>query len=317
MPFEIHHHAFGLLTEYIIQNTETGEYFSVLPTHGALLRRLVLRHNGTPVSVLKAPESTQALMADETYASALMFPFPSRVRHGIYTFEGTAYTLPMNESARHHALHGFLYNRPFDVVGQVTTDTEASITLQYDYKGDYAGYPFPFDFRITYLLTANGQFSLSYDVRNTGTGNCPVGFGWHPYFTLGEEPIDNLSMNLPVSKQVILDDNLLPVREELFALTGNIPIGDQKIDAVFTVADSPELGVTTVLHSPQQALSLNVWQETGFNKFNYLVVYTPVSRHSIAIEALTCNVNAFNNEEGLQILSPNESKSGQIKVWLS
>ena len=320
MPFEIAHQPFGLLTEYHIQNTETGEYVGILPAHGAIVRQLVLRTKGTNrdselVSVIKAPKSQQALMADETHASALLFPFPSRIRHGIYSFEGTLYTLPMNEAHHDNAIHGFIVGKAFELFGQEITDTEASLTLRYIHDGSYPGYPFSFEFRIRYTLSASG-LSVTYEAINTGSRAAPVSFGWHPYFTLNEEPIDQLTVILPAAKQVLLDDNLLPIGEELFGQKGEIPLLNRKLDAVFIVEENNDQGVTTVLRSAQQDLQLTIWQETGPKKFNYLVVYTPIARDNIAIEPLTGNVNAFNNGQGLIVLEPNEITKGTVRVGL-
>ncbi|KAA9349067.1 aldose 1-epimerase [Larkinella humicola] len=321
MPFEIHHQPFGLLTEYVIQNTETGEFVSLLPAHGAIVRQLVLRHRGSTqesnlVSLIRAPKSQQALLADETHASALLFPFPSRIRHGIYAFEGEMFTLPMNEAHHDNAIHGFVFGKAFELFGQEISTSEASLTLRYLHDGSYPGYPFPFEFRIRYTLSSAG-LTVTYEAQNTGNRTAPVSFGWHPYFTLNEEPVDQLTIELPAAKQVLLDDRLLPVGEELFEQKGELALRDRVLDAAFIVEENNGEGVTTVLRSAKQGLQLNVWQETGPRKFKYLVVYTPAGRDNIAIESLTSNVNALNNGQGLIILEPNEVAKGTIRVSLS
>ncbi|GAB3937116.1 aldose 1-epimerase [Larkinella terrae] len=321
MPFEILHKPFGSLTEYFILNTATGEYVSFLPAHGAIVRQLVLRHSGANresklVSLIKAPKSQQALMADETYASALLFPFPSRIRHGIYEFEGSLYTLPMNEAHHDNAIHGFVAGKAFELLGQEITDTAASLAFGYIHDGTYIGYPFPFEFRIRYTLSATG-LSVTYEAQNTGRQTAPVSFGWHPYFTLNEEPVDHLTIELPAKKQVLLDENLLPAGEEVFEQKGEIPLNDRQLDAAFVVEENNGEGVTTILRSAHQGVQLNVWQETGPKKFNYLVVYTPAGRDNIAIESLTSNVNGLNNGQGLIILEPGEVAKGTIRVSVS
>ena len=50
-----------------------------------------------------------------------------------------------------------------------------------------------------------------------------------------------------------------------------------------------------------------IWQETGKYKYNFLQVYTPPHRKSIAIEPMTCAPDAFNNKDGLIVLGPFES----------
>jgi aldose 1-epimerase len=250
-----------------------------------------------------------------------MFPFPSRIRHGIYRYEGEAYALPLNEAKRDNSIHGFVAGQAFELVGQHSNELEASMTFRYVHDGSYPGYPFPFDLRINYTLMSypahNSSLQVRYEVLNTGAKAAPLGFGWHPYFTLGEEPIDNLTIDLPVSKQITLDENLLPVGEELFSRQGAIPLHNRTLDAAFLVEESSDGSVTTVLRSSQQKLQLNVWQEIGPGKVNYLVVYTPLKRDNIAIEPLTCNVNALNNGQGLIVLQPGETTNGTVRVSLS
>jgi len=46
----------------------------------------------------------------------------------------------------------------------------------------------------------------------------------------------------------------------------------------------------------------------------YLQIYTPVHRKSIAIEPMTCIADAFNNNHGLQLLSPKKSFIWKVKI---
>ena len=343
MPFQITTQPFGPLasataplTQYSIRHTETGAAFTVLPGFGGVLRSLtlpVLPDNGGNgrakprlFSLLETPDSPQALQADETYASALLYPFPSRIRHGIYSFEGQEYALPFNDFGRDNAIHGFIHPRPFAIVAEDITATEAAVTLRYDYPGDLTGYPFLFSLTARYALHLTDDetvaFSVSFGVVNTGLSRCPSAFGWHPYFTLAprtgtgtDDPVlvDDLTLELPATETVLLDDNLLPVGQIPFADSGAFGLTDRQFDAVFVV-DNQHPIAETVLSAPAQNVSLIVSQDTAV--FPFLVVYTPERRDRIAIEPITANVNAFNTGEGLRVLEPGETWSGTIGVRL-
>lgn len=329
MSFSIETQPFGILpnaesseplVEYVVKSIETGEGFSVIPAHGGILRQLVLGPKSTLMPVLRAPDSPQTLLADETYASALLYPFPSRVRHGIYQFDGQDYALPMNEPARDNAIHGLVHPQPFRVVRQEADADQAVLALQYDADDSISGYPFPFSLRVTYMLTAppadhpnlSCTLAVAFSAQNTGTTRCPAAFGWHPYFTLNGEATDDLTIDMPVSEVIELDDNLLPTGRTPFTNEKRMSLHERNLDNAFAVTHQPE-GVTTVLHSPRQQVSLHIWQSQAFP---YLVVYTPGRRDNIAIEPLTANVNAFNTGEGLHILEPGGEFQGQIKVWM-
>ena len=348
MPFQITTELFGPLptgsaplTEYILEHTETGEFITVIPEYGGILRRLILRKGQHLFALIQAPESPQALLVDESYASALLYPFPSRIRHGIYRFEGEDYALKMNEVRRDNAMHGFVHGRAFAVVGQEVTPTSAQLTVRYDYTGDTVGYPFPFALTVTYALVQanslpNGSnpdtdrmcaLQISYSAQNTGITRCPAAFGWHPYFMLmedtdrTEESIDRLSISLPNRTPISLDDNMLPNGHQAPEKAQTVNLDGTQLDSIFAIeptGTSADTGpfAETVLTSLDTGVRLIVGQQTGEGKLNYLVCYTPTRRGSIAIEPLTANVDAFNNGDGLAILEPWETLSGTMWVRL-
>src|SRR5262245_41292924 len=47
----------------------------------------------------------------------ILFPFPNRIRNGRFTFEGREFRLPLNDSTKAHAIHGFTPRNPWRVVG--------------------------------------------------------------------------------------------------------------------------------------------------------------------------------------------------------
>nr|WP_293839823.1 aldose 1-epimerase [uncultured Arsenicibacter sp.] len=326
MAFSITQQPFGAYTEYVIQYTETGEGLIVVPGHGGVIRKLVLKKSGsapTPdqpdglVSLLRVADNPEALRADEAYSSALLFPFPSRIKYGIYRFDGEAYTLPFNDYGRDNSIHGLVHPKPFELVGQTISEQAASLTLAFIYTGEVNGYPFPFRLEMTYTLAlAEGDnlvLSLDFRATNTGITRAPMAFGWHPYFTLNNEPVDGMSIVLPTDTSITLDEDLLPVGRKPFPYSGPLSLHEKSLDNAFLVLPE-QTGAETVLHAPAINTSLHVWQDSSLP---YLVVYTPDRRDSIAIEPLSANVNAFNNGEGLQVLEPGQSMAGHIKVWLS
>lgn len=341
MPFQITKSDFGPvrtdatepLTEYLLEHTETGEFITILPGYGGVLRRLVLRKGHDLFALLNTPDSAQALLADETYASALLAPFPSRIRHGIYTFNGEAYSLRMNEANRDAALHGFVHGQPFHVIDETVTDTSARLIVQYNYEGDTPGYPFPFVLTVSYELTQSNKLLLgsspesdrmcalrvNYELLNKGETACPAAFGWHPYFTLTSESVNEMTLSLPARTRIGLGDDMLPNGLNTPEKTETIPLRDRELDTPFRldpVNNAEAAYAETTLTSVATGVRLIVGQQTGPGKLNYLVCYTPGQRNSIAIEPLTANVDAFNNGEGLATLEPGDALTGSIWVRL-
>ena len=50
----------------------------------------------------------------DNYASALLFPFANRIKDGQYTFKESVYKLDCNEIINNNAIHGLIYNKPFE-----------------------------------------------------------------------------------------------------------------------------------------------------------------------------------------------------------
>lgn len=304
-------------TDYILANTYTGEWATILPEFGGILRQLVLRKGDSRYTLINSPGSAQALLADETYAGALLYPFPSRVFQGVYRFEGEAYALPMNEPMRDNALHGFVHPKPFRVSRQEATTEHALLAMIYEYQGDVPGYPFPFVLTITYTLSAQG-LTLAFEALNMSTHRSPAAFGWHPYFTLNNAPTDELTLTLPTQTVITLDEHMIANGQQPAPADrlGTFSLKDVELDTPW-VASFSEVGgkkeAKTVLNWPAENVSLEITQS---DSLGYVVVYTPTRRDSIAIEPQTANVNAFNNGEGLTILDPGDTLSGQIGVRL-
>ena len=295
------------MQEIVIGN-RSGDSFSVLPSNGAAISNLTLNHE----TVIKFP-----LFGDDPnkgFPSAILFPFPNRIRDGKYTFKGTDYQLDRNETGRGHALHGFVSDVPFEVVAE----RRNGVTLAYTYDGEREGYPFPFELEVSYSIVRKHAFRLSYKVKNSGETSMPCAFGWHPYFTLQESKVGEMSLSLPAHFGFEVDDSVIPfltndltapqIREATtFSLKNTI------LDNVYKVA---EAGKSTEIMLSNQKLNLIISQQIGDGLLNFFVLYTPPARNSIAIEPQTGNVNVFNNGDGLVILEPQKTMSGQIEVSL-
>lgn len=295
------------MQEIVIGN-KSGDSFSVLPSSGAVISNLTLSNE----TVIKFP--VRGDDPQKGYPSALLFPFPNRVKDGKYTFAGTEYQLERNESGRGHALHGLVNNVPFDVISQ----RRNGVTLGYKYEGENNGYPFPFVLEVSYSLVRKQEFRLSYLITNTGNTPMPCGFGWHPYFILQGSKVSEMTISLPSYLTFEVDDSVIPFlsnesAEPEISEATTFSLKNAILDNVYKIAERANTSSITLSNDK---LNLIISQQTGNELLNFFVLYTPPARHSIAIEPQTCNVNAFNNEDGLIVLQPGKSMKGQIDVTL-
>jgi aldose 1-epimerase len=286
----------------ILKSKEGNE--AVIELDGALVSRLILGNEDVIKYPLKENDPKKG------YPSALLFPFPNRIKDARYTFENKEYSLEINDIESQCAIHGLIAFERFELLSQ----TENKAKLQYIYQGQNAGYPFPFEFTVEYSLSAN-QLKIVAEGINTGETNMPVGFAWHPYFGFGSAPIGDMEINAPRRVKIELSERNIPTGESETERAGLIPLRNTILDNVFTLPEDDTKAESTI-ELRYKKKRLLVSQKTGKHKLNYFMLYTPPSRDCIAIEPQSCNTNAFNNEEGLVVLKPGKKVKYEMSVKL-
>ncbi|SDK39963.1 aldose 1-epimerase [Catalinimonas alkaloidigena] len=308
--------SFGPWTRLRVFDDATPLSLTILPAYGGALTELVLQKDGTAFSVLDGvcDPSELAEGQPERYKNSWLVPFANRVKDGQYHFGAHTYQLPINEPERHHALHGLVYRRAFEVVSVQTHDEEAVVRLEARHPGDPDGYPFAFRVEILYRLHAAEGFSATLRVTNESNHAAPLVAGWHPYFRLSSS-VDELQLQLPACKRVRLNEWLVPGgRVESFA-TFAAPTALAEHDLNHCLALEAHEGTVETRLVGREA-TLVVWQEAGPGKFNYLQVFTHPTRTTVALEPMSGAVDAFNNGMGLIMLVPDEQFEAQAGVKL-
>lgn len=280
---------------------------SFLPDFGATPTELHLALNGQQYQIFDGFKTEQQILSNEKSRCIFLIPFPNRVRNGKFSFEGRGYQLPLNKPLENNAIHGFIWNRKFAM-----EETEGSVILSHDFKGDFPGFPFSFLTRIQYDLSAS-KCAVKISVSNTGEIAMPLGIGWHPYFRL-QKQINELYLQLPACKHLVADGRMIPTgRKNAFSAFQNQQlIGNKTFDDAFEFMGKQNF-YETCLTDKASGRTIIVEQDAGFK---YLQAYTPPDRNSIALEPMTCPANAFNSGEGLIKLLPGETYSGVINILL-
>lgn len=309
--FKIIKEKFGHQTIVKLTDSTNNEFVTILPETGAMLLSYMLEFNGKLISVLDSYENESEL--SETLPSSFkgsnLFPFPNRIDGGKYKYKEQSYQLPVNFPAENNAIHGLLYDKKFKIIEELATDEKAIVIFQFESKGDLPGFPFKFNYKIKYELDALYGLTVKTSATNTDNKPFPVGFGFHPYFRL-DGKVNELQIEFPADEYYLVNEKLIPTREtlpyELFKELSTI--SDSVLDSCFSISTKNQIAQIK-LFSEKLNGGIDIWQETGENKLNYLQVYTPPHRNSIAIEPMTCIANAFNNKIGLIELQPNTTSS--------
>ena len=315
--FSIVKEKFGAFTQVKLQNDTSGESFSFIPEYSASINGLVLRKGAHVHQVVYGCSNYEILtdLGKRKFMGSKLFPFPNRIKNGLYNFDHVQYQLPINYPNEGHAIHGLVLEKSFEVFNEAVTQDEAAVSIVFDYNGALSGYPFPYKLTIDFILNVEG-LTCSTIVQNLSEKTIPVADGWHPYFTLNGL-LDNFLLKIPSTEIVEVDDRMIPTGALIPTTkyrTG-AKIADEAFDTCYAVP--PNAGIAELeLTNTTADITLVMWQETGKNKYNYIQIYTPPSRDFIAIEPMTCQPDVFNNGKGLILLESNASASFTFGIKL-
>lgn len=236
----------------------------------------------------------------------ILFPFPGRLREGKLTFGGKTYRLPLTDSTKQHAIHGFTPRNAWRVIGSTSGADGASVTGQFNLRKDLPAsldhWPADFNLNVTYRLSAD-RLRVEARVENLGPGPLPFGLGYHPYFRLpgvSDPDVGGHVLRANVGQVWETDANNLPtgVRNEVppaLDFRRPRPIGSTALDNVLTGVRGPtdpgglvELAVLSHPGSPRRV------RFVADPSFRELVLFTPAHRQAVAVEPYTCSADAAN-----------------------
>ncbi|MFC2031976.1 aldose 1-epimerase [Chloroflexota bacterium] len=311
--FKIRTDHLGSLLRFVLANPETGEYVSIIPGFGGNVNRIVLRKMDKNYAILDGARTDSELIKNAWFKGAKLIPFPNRICNGQYSFAGKPYQLPINLG--NHAIHGFIYDKVLKVTDKTINDNQVCLELEYLYDASLKGYPFNFQATLTYSLIRDKGFQYKTEITNLGNCSLPVGDGWHPYFkTKGK--VDRLHIKIPAESRTEVNAQMIPTGKRIHEnYDDSFQIGNKQFDTGFVLKKAGGKAITE-LYDPDLDLKICLWQETGKWKYNYLQVFIPPSRGSIAIEPMTCTTDAYNNRIGLIILEPRQSFAANCGVRL-
>lgn len=298
---------FGPHRCYTLSDEISGNRFSIVPGKGANV--LNLYFNG--VNILDGYETPEELEAAKWGKSVLLFPFPNRLDHGLYTWEGKTYQFPLNNAATENAIHGFVREEAFEVVKIDLAEDKASIICRFQYGGERPYYPFPFVLDVEFTIQNGGIFEVKTTCKNLHNAPIPFGFGWHPYFRLTEKAGDH-QMQLPDCEMVEINERMIPTgkRSDFSDFTVKKPVGDTFLDNCFAALTPGEYSLTL------EAAGKSIQVQADSQTFPFFQVFTPPHRQSIALEPMSCNVDALNNGQGLVSLPAGETWQGRMKILM-
>ncbi|KEO84913.1 aldose 1-epimerase [Tumebacillus flagellatus] len=153
----------------------------------------------------------------------VLFP-PNRYEDGTFELAGRTYRWPVNDAEHGNHIHGFLYDREWEVYASGVTDQEAFVELRFVNHADAALYrlfPHAFEFRLKYVLSERG-LAQEIAIANRGDDAMPCMLGFHTAlnapFAAGSSAQD-LVVKATIGQRVEMSERMLPTGE-FVELTG-------------------------------------------------------------------------------------------------
>jgi aldose 1-epimerase len=287
-------HALTSGTQYALAS---GDYTADIASVGASVR--TLRHEGRDLIL---PYDAEEIRPG--FRGCVLAPWPNRIAHGRWSWNGESLQLAITEPERGHALHGLAVWSDWDEVA-LTGD---AVTLETPIVAQ-PGYPYRLRLTVRWSLHSNG-LRCDLTVTNEDQRAAPFGCSIHPYFVAPTGPLDDWTLHVAADAELMVDETSIPT--ELVTVLPDHdfreprPIGRATIDHTFTgfpfddgtqsvtLTDSNGDGarITFGRETPWVQVCTSDWPEL------------PGHRAGVAIEPMTCPPNAFATHEDVIAIAP-------------
>lgn len=334
----------------VLTNAATGEHVSILINGGGGIDELYLAPlDGSNVSLREViwsyNRNATKVITNPTWQGRMLLPYANRIGGATYNFNGSRHVLPINDVAGlNNSLHGLLWNRSLQVISTTANDKLASLTIAYRFNSEEpssvaSGYPFQLGVTIEYVLT-DGRFEIFVRAMNEDRSGWPLPFfhGWHPYFLCHPcaDAYIVLDQSVPWRHvDVAVGPQFPPPRHSNMVPTGRIsdwhdtngsaPIGfdrdsvaaprymDDEVKAMLpstpgfaTRMVDPSTSQTVVLHHDRNMRYLQI--------FTGALTSFPNAPDAVVLEPLSAMSDAYNNHDGLHIISAGETYVSHFSV---
>lgn len=315
-------------TIFTLKNTDKGDQIEVWPALGfnCIQWLASVLPEGKLVDVLYADPELFDNGRPTRSGIPILFPFPNRIKEGRFTWQGNQYQLPLTDSAKKNAAHGFVCRRPWRVIDEGTDESSAWLTGEFELAREdpesREHWPANFVLRVTYRLSTR-RLRIEAEVGNPDQKALPFGLGYHPYFRIPLLPTGSAGtcqVEVPATHYWVLDESIptgemRPVDEKR-DLVNPRPYSEVEVDDVLTLLPPDATTTPEGFHLNGTIHDGNVRLQLFSSPcFREIVVFTPPHREAFCIEPYTCPTNAVNLASDEDDVGWTSIESGQ--TWKS
>ena len=169
---------------------------------------------GRPGNIVAAYAGEDGYRQNPLYLGCIIGRYANRIGGGRFQLDGRRVQLSVNDGANH--LHGGFngfHRQVWGLRSKICTYEGAGVVLEYSSRDGEEGYPGNLSVQVTYLLDADGRFSIEY--RAVTDKKTPVSLTNHSYF------------NLTAFEVPVIDDHFLTIHATRYTEKNgsNLPSG--------------------------------------------------------------------------------------------
>lgn len=290
--------------EITIADPDTGFEATFVPEVGMIGNSL--RHEGEEM-LFQGAGLAAYKSKGSTFALPLLHPWANRVRAWDFELGEQHVTLDPESPITHRdaatgtAIHGLLTASPYWTVTDADRNT---LTAELDFGAvpEYmAAFPLPHIVRYSARIEGS-TLTVTFGVRATGDVDVPISFGFHPYLTLPDSDRRGWQVQIPVARQALVDERMLPTGETVEVAPGELDgaLGERTFDTSYPVVygEQPEF----VIADERRRLTLK-----HVSGYPVTQVYAPEASPFICYEPMTAPVDALISGDGLHWVKPGEA----------
>lgn len=290
-------HGFAAPTKrYVIQNT----YYraELWPELGGAVASFDYIQQRDAITPLFRPTPDQAHYMPTDLSCWPLLPYSNRIAFGRFALENQDFTLELNVANHPHALHGFGWQRPWDVLSHDTKHCVMGLSHVAD-----SFWPFACQAEQSFVIEEDG-LTISLALTNLSQQTMPCGLGQHPYIVRPR----GTRLFAPVKGVWLTDDTVIPTHYGAVPPMWDLPNGCLLDDIFMDNCFDGLAGEARVVWPDGRTLAI-----CGSAELNYLVVYNPPDADYVCVEPVSHLPNAVNQtvgaleKTGLTMLSPGKT----------
>lgn len=266
--------------------------------NGGQIEKLELEtQSGKILSVISCFDSNKDFFLSGNF---LMFPWVNRLEKDTFQNKNhKTYLSPEKKDSNGFLIHGNFFKKTREIIDMKKNFVSIKPIIYQD--------NFPI-FRENFFLDRNFcEFEI--ELLNISNEEEIFAFGYHPYLTLNQK-IDLLNFKTNLNQVIGLNTNLLPDFNLKIEnpLSGKNSLNQLNLDNLFTSTDDE-----IYFSIENQILGVKISFEKKY--YQFVQIYTPQDRLSIAVEPLSSTGNVFFEENSKPvILKPKEKIFAKFKI---